>query len=101
KNQPTSKAQEWRVLQWKDKMSGRLRDSWDLYEGNTLLAGDMFEQEATRLADAHNAAIAAEREKRIEAERERDEFSKGCDNLAAKLSYERLKQSSETRGLQS
>jgi hypothetical protein len=36
-------------------------------------------------------AIKAERENRIEAERERDEFSKGCDNLAAKLSYERLK----------
>jgi hypothetical protein len=44
--------------------------------------------------------LSSEREKRIEAERERDEFSRGCDRLAEKLRYERLKKSSETHGLQ-
>ena len=48
---------EWRVVQWKDKMSGRMRDSWDVYCGEELLAGDLFKSEAEKLVAAHNASL--------------------------------------------
>src|SRR4030095_53013 len=62
---------------------------------NYQLAMQMSRIEQRRANAAHKYMEAA-----LEYRRERDEFSAGCDRLAEKLSYERLKQSSETRGLQ-
>src|SRR4030095_10240654 len=45
----------------------------------------------TKRAEKAEKELAAERERRIEAERDRDEFSRGCDRLADKLRYERMK----------
>jgi hypothetical protein len=81
--QPTGEAQR----EWTPEYVQGIADKANIADQNTAIA------------DAHNAALAAERDKRIEAERERDEFSRGCDRLAEKLAYERMKQSSETKAL--
>jgi hypothetical protein len=95
-SQPTSEAQDLDQLIKRAAQKAVMATDYD-DEDAYIIAEQQVEP---ILRELLSAALAAEREKRIEAERERDEFSKGCDRLAAKLSYERLKQSSETRGLQ-
>jgi hypothetical protein len=115
----TSEAQEWTVKRIEEyENNPDLAGFWKstlAFEINAALAAErrrvLLQVSKDRAATGHATEVekialelkeelAAEREKRIEAERERDEFSKGCDQLAEKLSYERMKQSSETRGLQ-
>src|SRR5438128_2147542 len=48
---------KWKVVQFIDKMSGEPKNSWDIYEGDKLIVGDLLEEEAKTLQTVHNNAI--------------------------------------------
>jgi hypothetical protein len=55
--------QEWTIKPWTDG-AGKLTNSFDIWEGDTLIVVDQTFEDASTLRDAHNAALAAERSKR-------------------------------------
>lgn len=77
-------AREWTVRQWKE------RQSFDVMQDDKLICGDLLPFEASSLVNAHNAALAAERELRAdwnyvieELERKNKELTE--DNEQAQL----------------